>query len=268
MKSPTKPYPNRWGQLPVQILKMRSIIITFLLIISGTIHCQVLNLGDTEIKGNIVRIIEYSISNNGDYREFRFDSLSNIISKRSYRESNLVQEIYWHYSYQDSVQIVEEKIGEESYFHKSYFDSEGRLAEYKLYNLPDTVRPFIHERNIDYEGDKILGYERIHNHSDGTQLVIKYYIDYDSDSTRASIRNDFDSQIITLKYDKEGNLKKRIIDYNDPSIVIDGARTWSRLSQDKYCIGYKYDSKGNWTKEYSIIWWRRILKSRRKIEYQ
>ena len=127
-----------------------------------------------------------------------------------------------------------------------------------MYSPKDSAFPMIIESNIIYNNKQIVKYKRIHIDQRDTTVIQSYILDYNKENSQVVIKKsdnkNISSETIILRYDKNGNLKSNLIDFNNPETVLGGVRTWSSKRQDKYHIDYKYDKYGNWIKSYSVTW--------------
>jgi hypothetical protein len=251
---------------------MRYLIVVLIILVNLSAKSQILNLGDPDFKGNIEYVIEKSVGYKNDWREFYFDNISRISEKKSFRDNNLLEIAKWSYMDLDSVFIANEIINGEKFIHKFYFDSDKKLKKFELYSPKDSACPIIIESNIVYDNKQIEKYNRILINRRDTTVIESYILDYNSDNSVAVIKkndnNNISSETIVLKYDKNGNLISKLIDYNNPKTVLAGVRTWSSKRQDKYRVDYKYDKYGNWIKSYSITWFWKYKKYTRIIKYK
>jgi hypothetical protein len=251
---------------------MRYLIVILIFLDNLSVKSQNLNLDDPEFKGNIDYVLEKSDGYKNDWREFYFDNISRIIEKKSYRDSNLVEVVKWSYLDLDSVFIAYEIINGEKFSHKSYFDSDKKLKKIELYSPKDSVCPMIIKNNIIYNDNQIEKFNRILINQRDTTVIESYIFDYNKDNSVSIIKkNDnknISSETIILKYDKNGNLISKLIDYNNPETVLAGVRTCSSTRHDKYRVDYKYDKYGNWIKSYSVTWFWKNRINTRMIKYK
>jgi hypothetical protein len=208
---------------------MKYYLIALFIFLNIPIKSQVLNLGDPGFKGNISRVIEKSVKYPKSWREFRFDSQSRIEEQQSYRDDTLVGDVKWTYLDLDSVVIAKENNGANVSIHKSYFDSDKRLVKYELFSPGDSVFSSILENNVKYFGGQIQQFNRFLLNRIDTIFNEFYKYEYSKDKSKLVIsENDKKRQsteTITLKFDRKGNQISKVIDYNDSSIVITGARS-------------------------------------------
>lgn len=251
---------------------MRLSIIIFILLLSLSAKCQILDLGDPDFKGKIESVIEKSKRDRNNWREFSFDQYFRIREKKSYRDNNLIEVVKWTYLDLDSIFIANEIINGKRITHKLYYDSNKRLKRFELYSTIDSVHPMIIENNIIYDNDLIIRYNRTLLNQMDTTLTETYLLEYNKGDSQVIIKKsdnkNISSETIILRYDKKGNLISKLIDYNNPKMVLVGVKTWSSNRHDKYRIDYKYDNYDNWIKSYYVtrIWKYKI--NTRVIKYK
>jgi len=237
---------------------------------------QSLNISEPNFKGNIKSVVEKSVKYPDSWREFEFDNQHRQKEKKYFREHNLVQSEKWHYIENDSLLIIKRQIDNgiriESFVDKFYFDSDKRIKRQEIFSSRDTIFPMIIFTNFVVSGNDILQYNRILINNKDTTTVELYEKTYSKDKLTVTVKKT-DSEGIssftqTLKYDKKGNLKSQIFDYNNPEVVLGGVRTWSRRRLDKYRIDYKYDEQGNWVEKYAVTWLKKYKTEIRIIKYE
>ena len=237
-----------------------------------TVYCQILSLGDPDIKGNVGFILEKSCGFKNDWREYSFDSLSRIIEIKYFRDKELLENTFRSYKMiNDSVLIVTEtnKSRRGIYISNSkyYYNSQKRIVRYEYYK-ENCLTPMIVELNAKYENGRIMQYDRILIPND-TSVIENYKFDYLSN--KIIVKKTDNKQIshitTTIKLDKRGNWIDKVVDYNDPECVLGGIRTYSRFRHDKYEIKYKYDKIGNWIQSYSVTQFWRYKRDKREIKY-
>jgi len=251
---------------------MKYYLIALFIFLNIPIKSQILNLGDPGFKGNISRVIEKSVRYPKSWREFSFDNKSKIIEDQSFRDDKLVEDVKWNYLDLDSVVIAKEKNGDKVSTHKSYFDSSKRLIKYELFSPDDSIFPSIVENNVKYFNGLIQQFNRFLLNRKDTIFNEFYRYEYSQDKTSLKInendKKNHSTETITLKFDKKGNQISKVIDYNDPSIVVTGVRPWTKSKRDKYRIDCKYDKFGNWIKSYAVTKFCKYKICTREIQYR
>lgn len=237
---------------------------------------QSLNISEPDFKGNIKSVVEKSVKYPDSWREFEFDNQYRQKEKKYFREHNWVQSEKWDYIESDSLLIIKREIDNgtriEHFIDKFYFDSDKRIKRQEIFSHRDTIYPMIIFTNFVFSGTDILQYNRILINNKDTTTVELYEKIYSKDKLTVIVKKTdskgISSFIRTLKYDKKGNLKSQIVDYNNPEVVLAGVRTWSRWRHDKYRIDYKYDDQGNWLESYAVTWRKKYKTNIRLIEYE
>jgi hypothetical protein len=254
-------------------MKYQLFFITFLLLGSLTVHCQILNYGDPSVKGNIESLVERTNKHKNDWREYSFDSLSRITEIKYIRDKNLIEtELLRYNSNSEALTEINEIYLNERGSHylnsKYYYDSNKRIIKYERFKEGSDI-PMIVELNAKYDGDKIKELDRILIPKD-TSVIEHYSFTNLKNKTiiKKSDNKGISSETITIILDKKGNCIKKDIDYNDPKAVLGGVRTYSPFRKDKYVKIYKYDKNGNWIQSYSKTLLRKIKLDHRDIKYK
>ena len=233
-------------------------------------------------EGNIKSIVEKSVKYPDSWREFDFDYFHQLKTKRYFTENNLMQTETWEYIENDSLLIVKNRIFSGfsiSFFvNKIYFDSNRRPKRHEIFysqnnSIDTTILKTIYTDFVFNEND-VMQFKRITINNGDTTAIELYEKQYINKRLSVAVSKmtysdkEITSYTQTMKYDKKGNLKSKIIDYNNPEIVLGGAITWTRWRHDKYRIDYKkYDKRGNWTERYAVTWLKKYKIEVRVIEY-
>lgn len=158
---------------------------------------------------------------------------------------------------------------------RSYFDKSGLIYKTETFIKRDSKPLAI---NTDFQrdsSDRLISYCRIfpsESRNNSGDLITTFRLYYNDKNQVDSIIQT-DSENISkiayyFKYNKEGLIKSKIVDHNNPDVVLGGVRSWSKERTDKYGYFYKYDRNGNWTKRYFKTKNRKYLDSKRKIKYE
>lgn len=159
--------------------------------------------------------------------------------------------------------------------HKSFFDKKGLIYKTETFTKKDS-KPLVIETDFKRDSShRLISYCRTFfstykNHRG--DLITTYLLTYNEKNQVASIvqTSSYDSIPVKyyFKYNRKGLIKSKIVDHNNPDVVIGGFRAWKKGKYDKYGYFYKYDKFGNWIKRLSITKNRKYLDSKRIIEYQ
>lgn len=254
------------------------IFLVFFLFVDISLYAQICDVDNLSYSGNIQDIIERFPKYRNSWQELSFDSLSRIKEKKYYRDGCLIQVEEWNYQNRDSILILTEKIHSiitnqtQMQIHKYYYDSEGILSRYELYSDTDATEPTVKECNTIYKQGKLMRYDRILLSNGMINLIEHYELTYSDDNRKIVIQQTDDRNIshekVMIYYDKRGKLMKKIVDYNDRSVVLSDVIPYAHNWQDKYVIKYDYDKSGNWIKSYFITRFWKYKKEEREIKYR
>lgn len=217
---------------------------------------------------------------NGWFTEIKFSNDSLPSREKNYFKGELRSDYHFKYEKNDSIFIVIRidslaKSDKNFEIKKTFFDTNGYVTKRETYTIRDSS-PTVLEKNFCRDTfDRLISYERIipssyRNYSG--DLVTSYQLFYNENNQIDSIIQT-DSENISIvryyfEYNRNGLLKSKIVDHNNPDIVLGGVRAWEKGRNDKYGYYYKYDSLGNWTKRFSLTKNRKYLNSIRNIKYK
>lgn len=157
----------------------------------------------------------------------------------------------------------------------SYFNENGLLYKTETFTKRNSD-PLLVETNFTRDSlNRIIYYNQILPSSfrnNSGDLITTYKLYYNDKSLVDSIHQ-IDSENISsityyFDYNNKGLIKSKIVDHNNPDVVIGGVRPWKKGKYDKYGYYYKYDRFGNWTKRFLITKNWKYLDSKRKIKYE
>lgn len=156
-----------------------------------------------------------------------------------------------------------------------YFNKRGFIYKKETYTKTDS-NPLVIEADFMRDSlDRLISYCRTFPsefRNNSGNLVTTYRLFYnDKNQVDSWVQTDSEniSRIVYyFKYNKRGLIKSKIVDHNNPEVVLSGVRGWEKGRYDKYGFYYKYDKYGNWTKRFAITKHRKYLDSKRNIQYE
>lgn len=257
-------------------MRLKFLVLLSVTFFSISTNGQSFNTNELDFKGRIKSVIEKSVNYPNSWREFDFDNLHRLIEKKYFREHNLVQTEIWDYAETDSMLVINKQIENgtriENFTEKLFYDSSKRIKRKEVFSKSGSIIPEIVFTNFVFNGNDIIQYNRILINNHDTTTVELYEKEYREDKLTIIVRKtdskSLNSFTQTSKFDKNGNLKSEVIDYNNPEVVLADVITWSRSRRDKYRVDYKYDKQGNWIKKYAVTWLKKHKIEERIINYE
>lgn len=156
-----------------------------------------------------------------------------------------------------------------------YFNSKRQITKTETYLNSDSNSPISIEENVIRDSlNRIISYDRLFpskSRNNAGDLITKYRFYYNKNQIDSIVQTDSEniSKIVyCFKFNRKGLISDKIVDQNNPNVVLGGVRTWSKKRMDKYQFKYKYDRFGNWTKRYFVTKNWRYLDAKRKIKYK
>ncbi len=263
---------------------IRRILVILMIIISNQGYGQLIFDVDDYVGSNIKEIKEVGHRNrilkNGWFTEICFDKDSLPTREINYYKGDLRSDYHFSYERTDSTfqtTKIDSLAREDRNYEmdRSYFDKFGLIYKTETFIKRDS-KPLVIETDFQRDSlDRLISYCRTlpsESRNNSGDLITSYKLYY-NDKNQVDFIIQTDSENIStivyyFKYNKRGLIKSKIVDHNNPVVVLGGVRSWKKGKYDKYGYYYKYDRFGNWTKRYSITKHRKYLDSKRKIKYE
>lgn len=158
---------------------------------------------------------------------------------------------------------------------RSHFNENGLVYKTEIFTKRNS-KPSTIESNFKRDSlNRIISYNRIvpsESRNNSGDLITTYKLYYNEknqvDSIHQSDSENISSIAFYFNYNRNGLIKSKIVDHDNPDVVLGGVRAWKKGKYDKYGYYYKYDRFGNWIKRFSITKNRKYLDSKRKIKYE
>lgn len=263
---------------------IKKFLIILTIIISNQAYGQLIVDIDDYVGKNIKEIKKVGHRNrifkNGWLTEIIFVNDSLPVREKNYYKGDLRSDYHFSYKRTDSTfqttKVDSFARQDRNYeMEKLYFNEKGLIYKTETFTKRDS-EPLVIETDFRRDSlDRLISYcrtvpsEFLNNSGD---LITTYRLYYNDKNQVDSIVQTDSENISTIvyyfKYNKRGLTKSKIVDHNNPDVVLGGVRAWKKGKYDKYGYYYKYDRYGNWTKRFSITKHRKYLDSKRKIKYE
>ena len=262
---------------------IRTILITLTILVSNLSYGQLIidvnNYVGTRIKeiknvGHRNRILK-----NGWITEISFTNDSLPTREINYYKGDLRSDYHFNYARTDSTfQIVriDSLASEDRNFEmdRYHFDKAGLIYKAETFTRRNS-RPLAIKTDFKRDSlNRIISYNRIlpssfrNNAGDLITTYRLYYNDKNQvDSILQTDSKNISRIVYYFEYNRKGLIKSKIVDRNNPDVILSGVRGWEKGRYDKYGYFYKYDRFGNWIRRFSITKNRKYLDSKRKIKY-